>query len=220
MKIVINPATNNEYNYTFQQPHQIATAMNCIGYLRCHFGSSGNEFFSSWFTISNALRTELFKKELNEIINYLRSGKCGLLVDQSHMKKFCSAFSEGCFNNGKKEYCFRINTETYSFLLRCNTSICDYNCYCYCYVKRSLDARIKNAENGIRFVDVFYQDLFYINDGDDVEIISMTGNKRVFLCRYIDSYHTLINGKMFHIYEFATKMAKLGNVCRPVKIKK
>ena len=63
------------------------------------------------------------------------------------------------------EYGFRVDTEKHAFLLRCNPTKGDYNFYCYCYVKEWLNKHIQKAEQGIRFIDPQYKELFRIPDG-------------------------------------------------------
>jgi len=54
----------------------------------------------------------------------------------------------------------------------------------------------------IRFVDSVNNTLFYIFDGEDIEIETTNEWKR-FTCHYIDNFHFKLNNQTFHIIEFA-----------------
>jgi hypothetical protein len=112
--------------------------------------------------------------------------------------------------NDCTEYGFRVETDKYAFLLRCNPIQGDYNLYCYCYVKDWLDSHIKSAEKGIRFIDSHYNELFHIADGEKIVITEMTGEKTECTCRYIDEYHTEVGKSLYHICEFAECMGRRG----------
>ena len=68
----------------------------------------------------------------------------------------------------------------------------------------------------IRFIDTGYQTLFYIEDGQKIEIKTSDGTVIRQPCKFIDEYHTKIGEKVYHIYEFAQNMELHGNVYNPV----
>ena len=113
------------------------------------------------------------------------------------------------------EYGFRVDTEKHAFLLRCNPTKGDYNFYCYCYVKEWLDKHIQKAEQGIRFIDPQYKELFRIPDGGKVIVTTSWGEKREYPCRFIDEYHTEVGSNLYHICEFAERMQKNGATYEP-----
>lgn len=90
------------------------------------------------------------------------------------------------------EYGFRVDTEKHAFLLRCNPSKGDYNFYCFCYVKDWLDRHIGKAEQGIRFIDPNYKELFCIPDGGKIVITTSWGEKMERTCRLLTSTITEI----------------------------
>ena len=108
------------------------------------------------------------------------------------------------------EYGFRMDTEKHAFLFRCNPTKGDYNFYCFCYVKEWLDRHISKAEQGIRFIDPNYKELFRIPDGGKIIITTSWGEKSEHSCRFIDEYHTEVGNYLYHICEFAERMAKNG----------
>lgn len=127
----------------------------CVGHLRMDFGSD-NEFFSTWWENRGDLKDDVFKSELNDIVNELRTG--GLLKNRSGMQRYCATHQNLNLN---ESYGFSVETDDHLFLLRCRllplvggilaadfaaaatTSCCrpergNYDCYCYCYDKREL----------------------------------------------------------------------------------
>lgn len=103
----------------------------------------------------------------------MRSDKAygGLFENLSSMQLYCHKHKEGCIEqNYSKQYSFRLNTDKYAYLIRCNPINGDYNFYVYAYVKRYLDSHMKKAEKGIRFIDSRYNQLFRIADGGRIKL--------------------------------------------------
>ena len=145
----------------------------------------------------------------------LREDK-GLLHNRYDMGAYAKKFPESAFKgNYCAEYGFRVDTEKHAFLLRCNPTKGDYNFYCYCYVKEWLDKHISRAEQGIRFIDPHYKELFRIPDGGKILITYDWGEKAEKSCRYIDEYHTEVGNNLYHICEFAERMGKNGHTYEP-----
>ena len=87
------------------------------------------------------------------------------------MQSYCHKHKEGCIEqNYSKQYGFRLNTDKYAYLIRCNPINGDYNFYVYAYVKQYLDSHMKKAEKGIRFIDSRYNQLFRIADGGRIKL--------------------------------------------------
>lgn len=89
----------------------------------------------------------------------------GVSTESSFMGSYCT------------EYGFRMDTEKHAFLFRCNPTKGDYNFYCFCYVKEWLDRHISKAEQGIRFIDPNYKELFRIPDGGQNHHHNIVGRK-------------------------------------------
>ena len=51
----------------------------------------------------------------------------------------------------------------------------------------------------IRFIDSHYNELFRIPDGGQIMITTPDGGKIRANCKYIDEYHTDIDGRCYHI---------------------
>lgn len=148
--------TQPEQKYTYRQSHQLDAQTGCIGYLRGDFGTTGKEFYSSWFDSMAYLKTPEFQAELDRVINALRedSQYSGILADRSSLSNVCRQ------TFGREESGFRVNTQDYAYLLRLNPNRGEYNFYIYCYKRDYLDRHIRNAEYGIRFITPNYKEKF------------------------------------------------------------
>mgnify|MGYP000950819496 FL=1 len=194
----IRALTPAEQKYTYAQSMQLEGQTSNIGHLRGDFASSGYGFYTTWFDTRPQWKTDEFKKELDEVINSLREDK-GLLHNRYDMSAFAKHYPESAFAGSYcTEYGFRVDTEKHAFLFRCNPTKGDYNFYCYCFVKEWLDKHIQKAEQGIRFIDPNYKELFRIPDGGKIIITS-----------------SWIGNNIFHICEFAERMEQNGATYEP-----
>ena len=208
---VLNTATPEENLYLFGQSTKISGKTAFVGYLRGDFDKSGNGFYTTWFDDRIYLKTDEFKSEFDTVINGLRSDKAygGLLENLSSMQSYCHKHKEGCIEqNYSKQYGFRLNTDKYAYLIRCNPINGDYSFYVYAYVKQYLDSHMKKAEKGIRFIDSRYNQLFRIADGGRIKLEYPDGKSDIKICRFIDEYHVEVGITLFHICEFAERMEK------------
>lgn len=78
-----------------------------------------------------------------------------------------------------------------------------------------LDKATMSEPKEIRFIYPDYQEKFRIPDGEQIFITYPTGEKKAFVCRYIDDYHLLVGHNAFHICEFAERMQRLGARVQP-----
>lgn len=211
----IRALTPAEQKYTYSQSMQLQGQTGNIGHLRGDFDASGYGFFTTWFDTRPQWKSDEFKSELDEVINALRENK-GLLHNRCDMAAFARANPDAAFTgNYCTEYGFRVDTEKHTFLLRCNPIKGDYNFYCYCYVKEWLDCHISKAEQGIRFINSDYKELFRIPDGGKIIVTSSWGEKSEHACRFIDECHTEVGNNLYHICEFAERMEKNGATYEP-----
>lgn len=211
----MRPLLPEEQKYTYAASTQLEGQTGSIGHLRGDFADSGYGFYTTWFDTRAQWKTEEFKAELDEVINELREDK-GLLHNRYDMKALAKRSPASAFQgNYCTEYGFRIDTEKHAFLFRCNPIRGDYNFYCYCYVKEWLDRHISRAEQGIRFIDPNYKELFRIPDGGKIVINYAWGEKEERSCRFIDEYHTEIGRNIYHICEFAERMERNGHTYEP-----
>jgi hypothetical protein len=212
----IRSLTQPEQKYTFSQSMQLQGQTGSIGYLRGDFDSSGHGFYTTWNDHRTQWKTDEFKVEFDDVINALRSDEYGLLKDRPTMQALGYKYPESVFDKRNcTGYGFRVDTDKYAYLLRCNPVKGDYNFYCYCYVKEWLDNHIEKAERGIRFINSNYKELFRIPDGGKILLTTSWGENSEHTCRYIDDTHTEIGNNLYHICEFAERMEKNGATYEP-----
>ena len=216
-EIKTRPLTPTEQKYTYAQSMQLEGQTGTIGHLRGDFATTGYGFYTTWFDTRPQWKSDEFKADLDTVINALREDK-GLLHNRYDMSAFARHFPESAIKgNYCTEYGFRVDTEKHAFLLRCNPTKGDYNFYCYCYVKEWLDKHIQKAEQGIRFIDPQYKELFRIPDGERIIVTDRDGKTESYSCRYIDNYHTEVGRNLFHICEFAERMEQGGCTYAPME---
>lgn len=202
--------TEAEQKYTYAQSHQLDAQTGCVGYLRGDFGSSGKEFYSSWFDNMAYLKTPEFQAELDTVVNALRESPQygGILADRRSLSSACHQSTTPKF--GRDESGFRVNTKDHAYLLRLNSSPGDYNFYIYCYQRDYLDRHIQNAEYGIRFITPNYREKFRIVDGDSIRMTFPSGETQDRVCRYVDETHLEVGNNLYHICEFAELAQRNG----------
>ena len=207
MNFEIRPLKYEEQKYTYYQSQQLRGQTGSIGRLRGDFDSDGYGFYTSWEDHLKGLKTPEFKAEFDDIINALRSDEYGLISNRSAMSMFAQKYPQSAMKgNYTKEYGFRADTEKYSYLFRCNPAKGDYNFYCFCYIRESLDRHIESARKDISFIDSRHNELFRLPDGEQIKITMENGNTLCRSCRYIDDYHLEVGDNLYHICEFAETM--------------
>ena len=212
----LRPSSRNERFYFYENSQQINTQTGLIGHLRGDFGSSGNEFWSDFFDVRPEMKTSYFKFEFDGIINDLRTLAAygGILECRSKMAAYCAktATAENTLND-YPHYGYRLDTESYTYLIRCFPGRGDYNFYVYCYIKQSLDAHLEKASKGIRFIDSRYNEKFRVEDGSKIRLITAGGESRDMIVRYINDYHiqtfSIRGTNLYHICEFAEYYERL-----------
>ena len=150
-------------------------------------------------------------KEFDELINTLRTDEAygPLLHSRRSLARYGFAHPESAFTSDFfTDYGFRADTKDYSYFLRVNGRIDDYNVYCYCHYRPWLERHMEKARSGIRFITPAYEDLFRIPDGGKIRITWKGGDTRDLVCRYVDDYHfETSSGNLYHICEFAERAA-------------
>ena len=86
----IRPLTPQEQKYTYAQSTQLEGQTANIGHLRGDFGSSGQNFYTTWFDTRTQWKTDEFKAEIDDVINALRSEEYGLLASRSAMRAYAA----------------------------------------------------------------------------------------------------------------------------------
>ena len=221
MNLDIRPMTQTErlYCYSWSAPLMVQTG--CIGHLRGDMGSDGEGFYTTWFDQQEDLKTQDFKTELGTVVNALRFDPAygGALVSRGKLAAYCRAHPESGMGTISREYGFRADTESHSYMLRLNPARGEYNFYVYCYVREQLDDHMADAKRGIRFVSSGYRDLFRLADGDQIRIVKPDGTHTDRTCRYIGETHMTCgwDDRLYHIHDFAEEMERAGNIIIPLR---
>ena len=116
--------------------------LGCIGHVRIDFGRSGKDFYHTWFPRGpEALNSQEFKAELTEVVDELRKS---VLQSLSDMSGYCYDHG-GAITGGSlaQNYGYVVETDRYSYLLRCNPVRGDYQAYLTCF-----DRQIQEMSQG------------------------------------------------------------------------
>ena len=157
MDLKMRPMEPEERAFTYTQDMEMLEQAGCLGHLRGDMGPDGNEFWTTWDDHVSALKTDSFKKELDQVIQTLRSDKQfgGVLQSREAMKAYCRQQPDSAFEGSSaQEYAFRADTDDYSYMLRCNPNKGDYNFYVYVYNREMLDAVLEPEKDKIRVLVV------------------------------------------------------------------
>lgn len=205
----VRPMLEEEDKYTFRNSTQISMQTGFIGYLRADMGSSGEEFFSSWFPFNDNLKTGEFVDEFDGVINSLRE-EGDILHSLSDLRQYCRENPQSKMSYEMEYFGVRIDTKQYTYLMRLCLLSGKYNLCCYCFVKEFLDAHIRKARNGIWFANPGEKDAFRVPDGGEILLVGRNGFRDVRTCRYINETHMEINSNLYHIHQFEEMMEKKG----------
>lgn len=134
----------------FSTEQEIMKNSGCVGYLRGDFDGNRTNFYTSWFDVNENIKTDLFKTELNKVINALRNDSTyPVLKSREAMLGFCSKNADSKLDPSlrKDSFGFRLDTEKYQFYLRCFPYEGDYNFYCYAYDKEILQEHLSHKNS-------------------------------------------------------------------------
>lgn len=98
-----------------------------IGYMRFDFGH-GNEFWHTWFDGNNILKTVIFQKKFQEVVDFMRQNK--ILSTFDAMLDICKKSEWARIDTNV--YGFKIIENNYIYYLRCSIEKHDYS-YIFCY---------------------------------------------------------------------------------------
>lgn len=106
----------------------------CIGHLRGDFGSTGEEFWTTWWPHkAHAANTVAFKDEFDALVYYLRTN---MLASLSSMCRYIAENPSLQISCTDDEYGYRICTDRHDYYIRCSTLRGNYNFYIYCYANQ------------------------------------------------------------------------------------
>ena len=130
--------------YVYSDSHEVSAHAGLIGHLRADMDTSGEGFFSTWWRFNDDLKVQEFKDEFDEVINALRfgDGEDAFLKNRTALSKWCYSHMDAMLSD-ERSFGARVDTERYAYLMRLNPNMGEYNLYCYCYVKESLDKFLK-----------------------------------------------------------------------------
>ena len=155
MNLNIREMLPKERDYAYTQSYQLMSQSGCIALMRGDFGNGGRTFYP----------------EFDSVIKEFY--KVGILADRDSMLEYCCARPDGRFmGNFSREYGYRVDTDKYTYLLRCIPAPGDNNFYCYAYVSDLLNSHMEKAAQGIRFIDSRYKELFRLPRRDRKEHLS------------------------------------------------
>ena len=213
MELTLRGMRPEEHKYSYTQSRQLIGQTGCVGHIRGDMGEDGNGFHPSWEDHTSHLNTPAFRAELEHTVGLLRFDPAfhGILKDRKSLAAFCFFHPELVMDDGRS-YGVRADSGNHAHLIRLNPDRGEYSFYLYSYRKDRLDAHLRAAARGIRFITPDYREKFRLPDGGKLVITDRDGKSRIETCRYIDEYHLEMGGSIYHICEFA-ESAERGN-CR------
>ena len=132
---MLRPASSEEAGLFYAQTTERDEELGAIGHVRIDFGYEGKEFWHTWWPRGpKELNTQEFRDELGKVVNDLRQG---VLKDLSSMRRHCSG-SEGAIQSSTccQNYGYVLETEHYTYRLRCNPTSGDYQAYLSCFARQ------------------------------------------------------------------------------------
>lgn len=215
-EISIRVLTPFEQKYTYVQSGQIEGQTGCRGHMRGSLEGVNDRFCT--MKSGSGEKTDAFSCEVQKVFQALCE-EGGPLHSRFEMEDFVRAHPDSVFmGEDCPEYGFRVDYGEYAFLFRCNLSKAGGDFYASCYVRDRLDRHIQRAEQGIRFIDSNYRELFRIPDGGRIMITTAEEDKEECICRFIDETHMEMGDRwknLYHICQFAEQMERNGAVCEP-----
>ena len=129
------PASPDEAGLFYAQTPEKDAELEAIGHVRIDFGSSGKEFWHTWWPRGpEELNSPEFKAELGKVVDTLRKT---VLKDSDSMKRYCHEHGGAIEGGWRQNYGYVVDTGRYQFYLRCNPGRGDYNAYLTCLDKQA-----------------------------------------------------------------------------------
>lgn len=138
MNFIINTASTEEKELLYSSLKENDVELGCFGHLRGDF-DTGNMFYTTWWEHCEDLKTQEFKDELDFVVNQLRTNG-SLLKNLDSMATYCLKHTEARLitSDNAEIYGFKIETDKYSYYIRCTPLPGEYHFYIYCYLKEQL----------------------------------------------------------------------------------
>ena len=131
----LRPASPEEAGFFYALPPEKDEELGAIGHVRIDFGSSRSAFHHTWWPRGpEELNTQEFRDELNQIVADLRKS---VLKSLGAMRGYCWNH-DGKIDGGAccQNYGYVLETERYTYRLRCNPTPGDYQAYLSCFVNQ------------------------------------------------------------------------------------
>ena len=117
-KITLRPWKGNEKLYFYRQSQQLSGQTGQIGFLRADMDVGGG-FFSTWNGIKDHLKTQEFKDEFDNVINYFRFKSPDTpLGNRKILANYLAGHPEAALPGDGNHCGFRADTENYSYFFR------------------------------------------------------------------------------------------------------
>jgi hypothetical protein len=127
----LSPATGNNRLF-FNLDGEDARRHGAIGYLRANFGANGLGFHITWFDKQPHLKTKAFRREIDSVINGLRTdGGETPLSSRKALESHCAAYPGKALGECGSGYI--VETDNYSYYFRCDPGPHNYDVYCFTY---------------------------------------------------------------------------------------
>lgn len=122
----------------FSNGNKFDKVTGCIGHVRAYYDNRDN-FWHSWFGHQEEMNTSQFAGDLKQIIDEMREN--GPLAGMGEVNRFCQSHPDYALDRNFKDgaYGFKCESETNVYYFRLSPFIGDYNLYCYCYDKATLE---------------------------------------------------------------------------------
>lgn len=164
----------SEFAYMFR-PTDETQDRDCICYIRGYFDNSIDERFQASAMIENKenyqkFHTDDFRRECDNIINYFRfQSDTPILKSRIRMHNAAYDTKAERYAADKEIFGYRVTTEQNVYYFRCDPRQGQYNLYCYCYDRPTLE-----KHKDLQFVEQHYaeinKDKFFLNENSITEM--------------------------------------------------
>lgn len=139
--------TEEEKPLVYSKYYLVDEPSNRIGYLRGYLDNSGC-MPTTWFDDKADMKTPWFHEEFNALVQWVR--QCWM-KDRKALVRFCYSYTGDSLplNDDFGSVACKVETDRFSYYIRLNPSVGDYNIYIYCYTNT-----VKSYGDGIEIVKV------------------------------------------------------------------
>lgn len=198
------PLMADERKYTFRSCTDIEMRSGLIGYMQINMSYSTALPQKTWVTVNERLKSDSFKADFREIFSVIEKnypdGESLRVYYNTHLK-------DDFVVDGDHYVGFRLSTSKYAYLIRVKPAGNTDNLIVYCYEQERFRYHLRNALNGIRFVDSKGRELFTVRDGESITLHPCSIDT-AFCVRYIDPFNALIRNKKWNLLALAKYLEK------------